>query len=74
MLHVENLHVEVQGTPSSGLHLRVEAGEVHTIMGPNGPVRARSRMSYLVGMVTSHEGRVLFRGEDLLEMSIIGRQ
>ena len=37
MLHIENLHAEVDGNPIlKGLSLTVNAGEVHAIMGPNG--------------------------------------
>ena len=42
MLHIENLHAEIDGKPIlKGLSLTVNAGEVHAIMGPNGAVSER---------------------------------
>ena len=37
MLEIKNLHVSVDQTPIlKGLNLKVNKGEVHAIMGPNG--------------------------------------
>ena len=71
MLRIENLHAGIDGREIlKGIDLEVNAGEVHAIMGPNGS--GKSTMSnVLVGhpayQVT--EGRVTFKGKDLLAMS-----
>ena len=37
MLEIKNLHVSIEGKEIiKGLDLKVNAGEVHAIMGPNG--------------------------------------
>ena len=71
MLKIENLVVEVEGKAIlRGIDLTLEPGQVHAIMGPNGS--GKSTLAHvLVGrdgyQVT--EGRVLFEGQDLLDMS-----
>ncbi len=70
MLKIENLHAEVDGKPIlKGIDLEVKAGEVHAIMGPNGS--GKSTLSYVLagreGYVVT-QGRVLYRGEDLLAL------
>ena len=41
MLKIDNSHAKIDGKPIlKGLSLAVNAGEVHTIMGPNGTARA----------------------------------
>jgi Fe-S cluster assembly ATP-binding protein len=47
MLHIENLHAEVDGKPIlKGLSLTVNAGEIHAIMGPNGA--GKSTLGYVL--------------------------
>lgn len=44
MLEVKDLHVKVEGKDIlKGLNLTINAGEVHAIMGPNGPASRPSR-------------------------------
>ncbi len=70
MLEIRNLHASVNGNEIlHGVHLNVNAGEVHAIMGPNG-----SGKSTLAGVLagrdayTVTEGEVLYKGRNLLEM------
>ena len=71
MLEIRNLHVAVEGKEIlRGIDLKIQAGEVHSIMGPNG-----SGKSTLAQVLAGREeykvtdGEVLYNGEDLLEMS-----
>ena len=71
MLKIENLHAGIDGKEIlKGINLEVKAGEVHAIMGPNGS--GKSTMSnVLAGHPTYQvtEGKVTFKGKDLLAMS-----
>ncbi|WP_045120533.1 Fe-S cluster assembly ATPase SufC [Haliangium ochraceum] len=75
MLRIEDLHVEVEGKPIlKGLSLTVNEGEVHAIMGPNGS--GKSTLSYVLAGREGYEitgGRVVYQGQDLLDMSIESR-
>jgi Fe-S cluster assembly ATP-binding protein len=71
MLEIRNLHVKVEGKGIlKGVNLKLNAGEVHSIMGPNGSGKSTlaqvlaGRESYVVT-----EGEVLYQGKNLLEMS-----
>lgn len=70
MLKVEDLHVEIDGKPIlKGINLEIEAGQVHAIMGPNGS--GKSTLSYVLAGRDGYEvtkGRVLYKGQDLLDM------
>ena len=70
MLHIDNLHAEVGGTPIlNGLSLSVNAGEVHAIMGPNGA--GKSTLAYVLGGRPGYEvtrGSVTLNGQDLLAL------
>ncbi len=68
ILVIEDLHVSVEGKQIlNGIDLVVRRGEVHAMMGPNG-----SGKTTLANTLVGHprykvtQGRVLFRGEELL--------
>ena len=71
MLKIKDLHVEVDGKPIlKGINLEVKAGQVHAIMGPNGS--GKSTLAYVLAGREGYEvtkGRVLYKGQDLLEMA-----
>lgn len=71
LLSVQDLHVRVEDKEIlKGVNLNIYPGEVHAIMGRNGS--GKSTLSYtLMGhpryVVTS--GKILFKGQDIVEMS-----
>jgi Fe-S cluster assembly ATP-binding protein len=71
MLELIDVHAEIDGKPIlKGVTLRVGAGEVHAVMGPNA-----SGKSTLSKVVTGHpdykvtQGDIRFKGESILELS-----
>jgi Fe-S cluster assembly ATP-binding protein len=71
LLEIRDLRAEVGGRKIlNGLDLAVNKGEIHAIMGPNGA--GKSTLSYVLAGKPGYEitsGEILFRGENLLEMS-----
>ena len=70
LLEIKNLHAEVDGHPIlQGIDLRIEAGQVHSIMGPNGS--GKSTLAQVLARRDTYAvtaGEVLFNGKDLLAM------
>ena len=71
MLEIIDLHASINGKEIlKGINLTINEGEVHAIMGPNG-----SGKSTLASVITGKpgyevtKGKILFYGEDLLELS-----
>jgi len=71
MLKIRNLHASVDDKEIlRGINLDIRPGEVHAIMGPNGSGKS-TLASVLAGRdsYTITEGEVIFKGENLLELS-----
>ncbi len=71
MLEIKNLHVSVSNQEIlKGISLKVNKGEVLSIMGPNGSGKS-TLAQVLAGRETYQvtEGEVIFQGKSLLEMS-----
>src|SRR3954452_17393824 len=70
LLEIKNLHVRVDNHEIlKGIDLRVNPGEVHSIMGPNGS--GKSTLAQVLARREAYEvtsGTVLFNGKDLLAM------
>ena len=70
ILSVKKLTATVEDTPIlKGLNLEIKAGEIHAIMGPNGP--GKSTFSKILAGHPDYEvtgGEVTFLGQNLLEL------
>jgi Fe-S cluster assembly ATP-binding protein len=71
MLEINNLHVKVGNHEIlKGVHLKVNTGEVHSIMGPN--ASGKSTLAQVLAGRETYEvtaGEVLYDGKNLLEMA-----
>ncbi|MBX6341061.1 MAG: Fe-S cluster assembly ATPase SufC [Thermomicrobiaceae bacterium] len=70
LFQIENLHAGIEGKEIlRGVDLTINRGEIHALMGPNGS--GKSTLAYVVAGHPNYEvyeGRVLFKGENVLEM------
>ena len=70
LLEIKNLHATVGGVEIlKGIDLRINLGEVHSIMGPNGS--GKSTLAQVLARRESYEitkGEILFQGKDLAAM------
>ncbi|MGD0957197.1 MAG: Fe-S cluster assembly ATPase SufC [Candidatus Acidiferrales bacterium] len=70
MLEIKNLKVRVEDREIlKGINLKLDAGEVHSIMGPNGS--GKSTLAQVLARRETYQitrGEVLFNGKDLLAM------
>jgi len=71
MLEIKNLHVKVGNHEIlKGVNLKIRAGEVHSIMGPN--ASGKSTLAQVLAGRETYEvtaGEVLYDGKNLLEMA-----
>lgn len=71
-LSIKNLHASIQGKEIlKGINLKVNKGEVHAIMGPNGTGKS-TLASVLAGreIFEVTKGEVHYNGKDLLKLSV----
>ena len=72
LLAIKDLHASIGDKEIlKGVNLQINAGEVHAIMGPNG--NGKSTLASVIAgneLFTVTKGEVLYKGKNLLEMSI----
>ncbi len=72
VLEIKNLHVSIEDKEIlKGVNLKMQTGEIHAIMGPNGT--GKSTLSAAIMGHPSYEvteGEVLLDGENVLEMEV----
>lgn len=70
-LEIRNLHVSIEGSEIlKGVDLKVNQGEVHALMGPNGT--GKSTLAYTLMGHPSYkvtQGEAIFKGKNILDLS-----
>lgn len=72
LLEIKNLHASINGKEIlKGVNLKVDKGEVHAIMGPNGTGKS-TLASVIAGnsVFDVTQGEIIFKGKNLLEMPV----
>ena len=72
LLKITNLHAAIGDKEIlKGINLKVQAGEVHAIMGPNGTGKS-TLASVIAGreVFTVTRGEILYKGKDLFKLSV----
>lgn len=72
LLEIKDLHVSVEEKEIlKGLSLSIEENEIHALMGPNGNGKS-TLLAAIMGnpKYTVTQGSILFKGKDVLEMSV----
>lgn len=75
LLEIKNLHASINGKEIlKGLDLKINRGEVHAIMGPNGTGKS-TLASVIAGreIFEVTEGEIIYKGKNLLDLSIEDR-
>ncbi|NVN96095.1 MAG: Fe-S cluster assembly ATPase SufC [Bacteroidetes bacterium] len=75
LLNIKNLHASINGKEIlKGVNLKVNKGEVHAIMGPNGTGKS-TLASVIAGreVFDVTEGEILYKGKNLLDMPVEAR-
>ncbi|MDD1723863.1 MAG: ABC transporter ATP-binding protein [Methanospirillum sp.] len=72
MLHIEDLHAEVDGREIlHGITLHIEPGETHVLMGPNGSGKSTLLMCIMgFDAYTVTKGSITFNGTDVTDMPV----
>lgn len=75
MLHIENLHVEIEGKEIlHGITLHINPGETHVLMGPNGSGKSTLLMTIMgFDAYSVTRGSIIFNGIDVTKMPVYER-
>lgn len=69
ILAVNGLHVQYGPVEAvRGISLTIEEGEIVTLLGANGAGKS-STLNAIVGLVTAHQGEIMFRDENLVGLA-----
>jgi Fe-S cluster assembly ATP-binding protein len=76
MLFIEDLQVELAGRVLlKDIHLEIKPGETHMLFGPNGSGKT-ALLTAIMGypQYEVKRGRIIFKGQDIMHLSIVTRQ